>query len=916
MNSVAAISCTIGGTRLASFVCVLLCFPIVGNAHNEDLHKEITAQAFISSKGAAPFLSQFLGVANNDLTSSPLLRANPHPLETLSIGQSCQKWLVDGSYFEDMTYYGAGPVRNQWRCTEHFYAPLPQVHGLTDNDDSPWYYLKKLPSGITNSFAWASIQGIQGISLPVVSVGANTETWVDARDHLWSALTAVNPPARQEQLALSLFALGHVLHLNQDLSSPDHTRNDSHKEIAFFENHGLDYLAAARTSRAAYQELFPRRSHGWAYWQQMGIQKLENFWNTHKYVGQAAALEADRKLAPGEKLGLAELVNGNFLGEDATYTEYFPPSETIHRFPLPSLITGTTFPAVNRRIATGVAPTFLRDGTGIQQVKISKINEGIHVDYHSILTHSGVVGRGGKRQWKVSSTIQNTVVLSEYHSFLIPKAIDYSTGIIDYFFRGRIIVTCKEFSGADVHVCFKNYSGTNLLGGTLAVYADNDQGSRTLVQNWQWPNMRQLADGASTEVTFQTPPGTVTNYTLAYRGTIGAASDGTPSDPVDARIAIAMTTFLPPGPNDTCQPHGEKRVIAMRAWHGAQPFTYDPSRTYGSWTSFSQPTTRYLTATGSGTWSTTGPEEYWNGSATSRRSATVNGISGRVDGAGDDSTQGGDGTEVCLPKARALAIATSGANPAWLQGLYNTAVTVHDVPSAHNGPAITTHVTDTPTHQHVIISFPYNTGDTSGTHAFVEAEWDGAAGTYWSDFQGWGFDNTTRTWIHSNTGNESATLAATSSHVEGWGGDGDPNGYSESWVGDGSLSTANSWDSVNNDVDALLATWNLADDVQFPWTSCCSDAPVVSRNEASATAPTTHTEPGNWSQDPLVPRPFAIDGVAEGAIYGSPVPADGPIWDNLAYDTSPFAHGSSVSPHYLHCVHATVRSVSGPQLSP
>lgn len=115
MNSVAAISCTIGGTRLGSFVCVLLCFPIVGNAHNEDLLKEVTAQAFISSKGAAPFLSQFLGVANNDLTSSPLLRANPHPLETLSIGQSCQKWLVDGSYFEDMTYYGDGPVRNQWR---------------------------------------------------------------------------------------------------------------------------------------------------------------------------------------------------------------------------------------------------------------------------------------------------------------------------------------------------------------------------------------------------------------------------------------------------------------------------------------------------------------------------------------------------------------------------------------------------------------------------------------------------------------------------------------------------------------------------------------------------------------------------------------------------------------------------------
>ncbi|MGO9479361.1 MAG: hypothetical protein ACLQAH_05465 [Limisphaerales bacterium] len=56
----------------------------------------------------------------------------------------------------------------------------------------------------------------------------NSETWECARNYEYATLTSTNPTARDANLARMFYALGHVLHLNQDLSQPGHVRNDKH----------------------------------------------------------------------------------------------------------------------------------------------------------------------------------------------------------------------------------------------------------------------------------------------------------------------------------------------------------------------------------------------------------------------------------------------------------------------------------------------------------------------------------------------------------------------------------------------------------------------------------------------------------------------------------------------------------------
>src|SRR5205807_2709125 len=56
----------------------------------------------------------------------------------------------------------------------------------------------------------------------------NARCWQSARDDQYRALVSGARADREENLARMLFALGSLIHLNQDLSQPDHARNSAH----------------------------------------------------------------------------------------------------------------------------------------------------------------------------------------------------------------------------------------------------------------------------------------------------------------------------------------------------------------------------------------------------------------------------------------------------------------------------------------------------------------------------------------------------------------------------------------------------------------------------------------------------------------------------------------------------------------
>lgn len=516
------------------------------HGHNERVHMEISASAFRSSDGIATFLGQTVGVDRAPYIDGPSLGAKPPPFESyISSSATPYGWVLEGSYYGDMMDAVA------LRSSDHFYTVQPQrvageVNGLTDSSETLFLY-----SGIVNSFAWASTKGINGPTAHPfpISAGPNIETWPDARDHQYAALTSATKASRDENLALMLYTLGHILHLNQDLSQPEHTRNDAHPNNRHIENYGFEtYLQNAWRSAENRASLFPLRPRGWDYWRANGFIKLVDFWDRNLYKGNAKALDDDAIAVPGAKLGLAEFSNGNFLGEDAIYAEYFKPGDK-HHFPFPSRNTSTQYSPSWQIAVSPVENSFLKDGSPIRRVHLKKVADGFKLSRHSVLGYLDVIRMTSPESIRAERTlytpsINDPTVLDEYHSILIPKAIEYSAGILDYFFRGRLEkVVWWDTSAQKYRILITNKSGQDFKGGTFTLYRDDAAGNRSPVPlTLNWSGTSTLANDASIEASFSAPPAGSTKHILVYKGAIG--TDGVnPVDSVDADMAIATTAF-------------------------------------------------------------------------------------------------------------------------------------------------------------------------------------------------------------------------------------------------------------------------------------------------------------------------------------------------------------------------------------
>jgi len=333
-----------------------------------------------------------------------------------------------------------------------------------------------------------------------------------------------------------LDSLGHVLHLNQDLTSPDHVRNDNHynETHRYIENYGQqDYLNNL--------QWFNQQPHGWPYWQTQGFSKLLDYWDTGKYAnGNSDALV--QETAGNTKLGLAEFSNGNFLGEDALYNEVVPASDSFHHFPFPSLNSSTTFLSVRSQLSSGMDTSFLKDGTPIQRIYLNKTADGVSVTHHSVLNYLGAVyPRKSGAITKVSVTINDLNVLQDYHSILIPKAVEYSAGLLDYFFRGQLAVSIGlDTNTGQYTFTNSNASGQSFLNGTFFLYQQDTNQNRILLQQANLAGT--LANGDSFTMACTKSVATNADLFMIYQGTIGV-TNGSASDPVDAGIAIAVKKF-------------------------------------------------------------------------------------------------------------------------------------------------------------------------------------------------------------------------------------------------------------------------------------------------------------------------------------------------------------------------------------
>ncbi|MBB5209335.1 hypothetical protein [Chiayiivirga flava] len=381
-------------------------------------------------------------------------------------------WLMRGAIREDDLPPGnyrklpvpdADPHGDLTRVYHHFFNPLNNA-GL-----QPIVLCNFLPDNIGKcvpSTDWAfGTYGISGPNTIEDTSRRNHFTWADAREALWCALTrnAGDPSAaafagdnaaeRRLCWATTIHSLGHVIHLLQDTAQPQHVRNDPHNPypegILHFAGTTLDrrmyevwtnFRLTTEVSLDAEDEVaqfraFFKNSNVDATRINTGLNyPIPRFSEPQYYFTTRQVETATTPASLKKRRGLADLTNRSLFSEGTILDSNFPlppPDPTS-----PDYTTQDRF--INH---------FQEYGDLIERhlaIPLTDPLKGAYTDT-SLAAFDNQLPLATVSMWKDYGWAGAGVIgLDEYSAHadvLIPRAIAYSAGLIDYFFRGKLEIT-------------------------------------------------------------------------------------------------------------------------------------------------------------------------------------------------------------------------------------------------------------------------------------------------------------------------------------------------------------------------------------------------------------------------------------------------------------------------------------------
>ncbi|MGH8482295.1 MAG: hypothetical protein ACRES8_07535 [Nevskiaceae bacterium] len=347
-------------------------------------------------------------------------------LKALGIGESVreQRFIVPGSAgvpsptsVEALVMRGARDEDHGKRPLNHFFDPQRDGKGLPTYDPSP---------------TWALDTGDaeQQFALD------------DARRYLLSALTGPTEAQRALDLTRTFRAIGHVIHHIQDMHQPQHVRSDTHCDDSpvFF---GW-WLPNGCATPVASTFLYRPSAYEQYVWEQGAI-SLDGY-----RVPDYATFDSARKFWENGSKGAAEFTSRNFVSVATNFRletltrPFVIRADQNHPFPHENAakLVGVDIndPRLVRHV-TDPAP-MLGDITFVQTPIVDAYSPSIDTNDRastlSILYDSVVLEGGETMPLYVPAFTLNSVNYQAAAEFLLPRAAAYSTGLINYFFRGRI----------------------------------------------------------------------------------------------------------------------------------------------------------------------------------------------------------------------------------------------------------------------------------------------------------------------------------------------------------------------------------------------------------------------------------------------------------------------------------------------
>lgn len=411
--------------------------------------------------------------------------------------KDAEKWIEEGAKYED---------KPTLRSFNHFHNPLKQWNqaGL---DEKLVVSLKG-----KSSLLWS-----QDGSYQQSSAGEDW-SWQKTREYYYRALTSKTGSERRVNFAKTFRGLGHQIHLIQDKTVPDHVRNDAHPEDSL--------LGKDRINGAMFFETWAKNNpvivnshaaHAGQYLPNVSLDiTLENlvpitqFYDTNQYtIGNPSQYFASNQ-ASSLTIGLAEYTNVNFFSGDTIFAAERYSTDHRHYFPYPRK-SSTDLQAYideTKPLFTQIA----EDGIEDKGLYIKKIRDG------EIINHFVRTSRWTGKIYKVlgegslfyRSLYRDEKCHEDYASKLIPRAVGYSTGLLNYFFRGDIDILPNDSATGFV---IENNSNED-MNGTFEIWYDD--GNR---KNAWSGELSIVKKSKSTNISSALPA--ADKYILVFQGKMG-----------------------------------------------------------------------------------------------------------------------------------------------------------------------------------------------------------------------------------------------------------------------------------------------------------------------------------------------------------------------------------------------------------
>jgi hypothetical protein len=341
-------------------------------------------------------------------------------LDSAINGKAVLVWLQKGSTDEDR-------VPSMCRASNHFHDPTKPWDQSSVTDLPLFIRLRCYNLGWTprySNITWATGQVTRGgeVTPRTLAYGMRQDMgWDDARWYYYSALTAASKIEREAAYGLTFQAMGQVMHLLQDMAVPAHTRNDFTSHLT---HNGIlnTWLATGEPVVQPYELYVKDRSSLIESASQNVI--VPAF--TNRYVTDY--WDTDGNQMPG----LAEFSNSNYFSDSTIPTNY-PTPEHTYSFPTINSASYEICEDYVEGSTTDKAKYVMRrNRTGCDKfARVSLLNPMVYMNDNNQLN-----ANIAQLKLVLDNNVHNT-----YAKELLPRAVGYSAGLLNYFFRGTLEIT-------------------------------------------------------------------------------------------------------------------------------------------------------------------------------------------------------------------------------------------------------------------------------------------------------------------------------------------------------------------------------------------------------------------------------------------------------------------------------------------